>query len=154
MYVYLIYYKNYTDEDGRYIGCNDAFTEFVGLQREQILARSDLDLFGNEVGDLFRKNDLNTLEINETRLNKEWVTYPDGHEVLLSTLKTPFCNHHKQVIGILGIRCAIGVSNLIPESGARALEMNINSSRIVGFTRYKWLWLFTIFAAFFIANLT
>ena len=38
-------------------------------------------------------------------------------------------------VGILGIKCAIGVSNLIPESGDKACEMKINSSCIVEFTR-------------------
>ncbi len=99
----LIYYKNYMDQDGRYIGCNDAFVKFVGRSREDVLRMNDLELFGSEVGNLFRKNDLKTLEKSETSLNKEWVTYPDGHEALMSTLKTPFYNHKKLCIGILGI---------------------------------------------------
>ena len=38
---------------------------------------------------------------------------------------------------ILGIKWAIGVSNLIPKSRSRALEMKFNSSRKVWFTRYN-----------------
>jgi len=39
-------------------------------------------------------------------------------------------------VGVLGMRCAIGVSNLIPESGLSATERKFNSSHIVLFTRY------------------
>jgi hypothetical protein len=38
-------------------------------------------------------------------------------------------------VGILGIKCAFGVSNLIFESGDRACEKKISSSYIVELTR-------------------
>jgi hypothetical protein len=38
-------------------------------------------------------------------------------------------------VGILGIKCAIGVSNLIPDSGDKAEDRKFNSSRIVRLTR-------------------
>ncbi len=38
-------------------------------------------------------------------------------------------------VGVLEIKSAIGVSNLIPESGDNAFEKKINSSCIVEFTR-------------------
>ena len=51
------------------------------------------------------------------------------------------------------MRWAIGVANLMPESGFSASEMKFNSSRMVLFMRYVVWFLFTIFAAFFIAKL-
>jgi hypothetical protein len=56
-------------------------------------------------------------------------------------------------VGDLGMRWAIGVSNLMPDFGFSASAMKSNSSHIVLFTRYVLLFLFTIFAAFFIAKL-
>ena len=43
------------------------------------------------------------LESKETRINEEWVNYPDGRHVLLSTLKTPFYGEDNCVHGVLGI---------------------------------------------------
>lgn len=39
----------------------------------------------------------------QTRINEEWVTYPGGRRVLLSTLKTPFYDTDDNVLGVLGV---------------------------------------------------
>ncbi len=56
-------------------------------------------------------------------------------------------------VGDLGMRWAIGVSNLMPKSGFSASAKKFNSFGIVLFTRYVLLLLFTIFTAFFMAKL-
>ncbi len=56
-------------------------------------------------------------------------------------------------VGILGVKCEIGVSNLIFESDEGAWEMKFSTSHIVELTRQLCLCLLTIFAAFFIAKL-
>ncbi|MCP3850599.1 MAG: EAL domain-containing protein [Gammaproteobacteria bacterium] len=99
----LIFYKDYLNKDGKYIGCNHAFTKFVGQEKENIIGHNDIELFGREVGSFFRKKDHKVLAENSTRVYKEWVDYPDGHKKLLSTSKTPFYTEDKQVLGVLGI---------------------------------------------------
>ena len=99
----LIFYKDYRDKDGSYIGCNQAFAAFVGKPLEQIIGTNDLDLFGFEVGNFFRTKDLEMLNANATRINEEWVSYPDGRRVLLSTLKTPFYDENDNILGVLGV---------------------------------------------------
>ena len=99
----LIFYKDYRDKDGSYIGCNQAFAAFVGKPLEQIIGKNDLDLFGFEVGNFFRTKDLEMLNANATRINEEWVSYPDGRRVLLSTLKTPFYDENDNILGVLGV---------------------------------------------------
>ena len=99
----LIFYKDYLNEDGRYIGCNEAFTHFVGKSKEEIINSNDIELFGEEVGGFFRQKDKEMLSQNHSIENQEWVSYPDSHKVLLNTLKTPFVDENGQTIGILGI---------------------------------------------------
>jgi hypothetical protein len=48
-------------------------------------------------------------------------------------------------VGVLGIKCAMGVSNFIPESGDTAWDRKVSTSRIVQFTRYWWPCLLIIF---------
>ncbi len=39
----------------------------------------------------------------KARQNEEWVTYPDGKEVLVDTLKTPFYGEDGNVYGLVGV---------------------------------------------------
>ena len=99
----LIFYKDYRSMDGAYLGSNQAFASFVGKSREEIIGKNDLELFDLETGKFFRSKDREMLNANETRINEEWVTYPDGRMILLSTLKTPFYDGDDNVLGVLGV---------------------------------------------------
>ncbi len=96
----IIFFK---DKDGVYLGCNPPFAEFVGRPREEIVGRTDYDLFSKEIADFFRKHDKKMLELMEQRHNEEWITYPDGRTILIDTLKTPYYGPGGKLIGILGI---------------------------------------------------
>lgn len=99
----LIFYKDYLNHDGAYIGCNDAFAKFVGKPIDDIIDRTDIELFGEEVGSFFRTQDKAMLMQNSSRYNEEWVTYPDGTKVLMSVSKTPLRDSNGQVLGLVGI---------------------------------------------------
>lgn len=96
----IIFFK---DINGNYLGCNPPFAEFVGKKRNQIIGKTDYDLFDKEVADEFRFFDNEMLKIEKSSHNEEWVTYPDGRKVLLDTLKTPYYASDGSLIGILGI---------------------------------------------------
>lgn len=83
----LVFFK---DIQGIYMGCNLPFAEFVGRPRNEIVGRSDYELFGPQVAASFRENDTLMLIQQEPRRNEEWITYPDGRRRLLDTLKTPY----------------------------------------------------------------
>jgi len=99
----LIFYKDYLNNNGMYIGCNSAFEKFVGQGKSNIIGHNDIDLFGEEVGTFFREKDKNILLESKTKINEEWVDYPDGEKVLLSTSKTPFYNEDGEVLGVMGV---------------------------------------------------
>ncbi len=89
--------------DGVYLGCNPPFAELVGKSREEILGKTDHDLFGKGVADAFRNHDRGMLEVRESRRNEEWITYPDGRTKLIDTLKTPYWGTDGMLAGVLGI---------------------------------------------------
>ena len=97
--VNLIFVK---DENFNYIECNPAFEEFVGKSREDIIGKSDYELFDQELADFFRSKDKEMLAGNKTLHNYEWVTYPDGREVYLLTIKTILRNAQGKAIGLVG----------------------------------------------------
>jgi len=99
----LLFYKDYTHDEGVYMGCNDAFAALVGRTKEEITGKNDFELFGEEVGTFFRDKDRAVIEKKAPVINDEWVTYPDGKEVLMSTQKSLFQDPDKEIIGVMGI---------------------------------------------------
>lgn len=97
----LIFYK---DTQGVYLGCNQSFCELVGQKSESnVVGISDFDMFDHELATFFRQKDKSMLASDSEQRNEEWVTYPDGHKVLLDTLKTPYYNKTGKLIGLIGI---------------------------------------------------
>lgn len=98
----LIYYKDYRNADGTYLGCNQAFADFLGQDIDAIVGKDDIALFGKVTGGLRRLGDRETMERGHAT-QEAWVIYPDGHKVLLSTLKTPFRDDANEIVGVLAI---------------------------------------------------
>jgi PAS domain S-box-containing protein len=115
----IIFYK---DVDGVYLGCNPPFAEFVGRSREEIVGRTDHDLFDTPIADHFREYDQKMLQQGATRHNEEWITYPDGRTILIDTLKTPYQGPDGKTIGILGISRDITQRNQAEQALARLAE--------------------------------
>ena len=99
----LIFYKDYTNKNGKYIGCNKAFEYFVGKSKEEIIGHDDIELFGEKLGKFFREKDLDVIKMNTTISNEEWVKYPNGDNILLETKKVLLQDDKDNIIGILGI---------------------------------------------------
>ncbi len=96
----LIFYK---DINSVYMGCNKAFEEFTGKPEYKIINKTDYELFDKKTADLFRTMDKAMLKESAARRNEELVPYPDGTEVYLDTLKTPYYDHSGNSIGLIGI---------------------------------------------------
>lgn len=54
----IIFYK---DNDLRYVGCNKAFCEFMGKTEEQLLYKTDYQLFDKDIADRIVQNDRKVL---------------------------------------------------------------------------------------------
>jgi PAS domain S-box-containing protein len=96
----IIFYK---DLNGVYLGCNLPFAELVGMPRDEIIGKTDHFLFSKEEADFYREQDRRTLEQSGPRRMEEWITYRDGREKLVDTLKTPLRGPDGALMGILGI---------------------------------------------------
>ena len=96
----LIFFK---DTESRYLGCNIAFEKFVGKSQLEMIGRSDFELFGQQMAKHFIDMDILMMQQKSQRRNDELVTYPDGQQVYLETLKTPYYDHEGNVLGLIGI---------------------------------------------------
>ena len=69
----VIYFK---DKEGIYLGCNQAYTDFIGIAKENIIGKTDYDLYPKSIADLFRENDLVLMNSGESK-------YSEGKSVSL-----------------------------------------------------------------------
>jgi two-component system, cell cycle sensor histidine kinase and response regulator CckA len=96
----IVFYKNL---DGTYLGCNAEFVRHLGKEIDDILGKTDYDLYDRSEADAFRENDRLMLEQESPRHNEEWIRYPGGRRVLLDTLKAPLRDSEGKLIGMLGV---------------------------------------------------
>lgn len=95
----LIFVKN---SDLSYVECNEAFINFMGKPKEEILGKNDYELFDKDVADFFREKDESMLRSGNQQSNYEWVDYPDGSKKYLLTLKAPLKDEKGNTIGLVG----------------------------------------------------
>jgi diguanylate cyclase (GGDEF)-like protein/PAS domain S-box-containing protein len=92
------------DSRSTYLACNTAFTAFVGRAEEAVVGHDDTDLFAeHEVAKHFRDWDRKVLADGAAQRIEEWVTYPDGRQVLLETLKSPYRADDGTALGLIGV---------------------------------------------------
>jgi PAS domain S-box-containing protein len=96
----IIFYK---DTDGVYRGGNTAWAALLGKPLDQLVGKTDLDLFPEEMGKSFQSYDKAMLASGKATKNEEWLVYPDGRKVYVVTLKTPWVGKDGKVLGVLGI---------------------------------------------------
>ena len=96
----VIFYK---DTDGVYRGGNTAWAALLGKPLDQLVGKTDLDLFPEEMGKSFQSYDKAMLASGKATKNEEWLVYPDGRKVYVETLKTPWVGQDGKVLGVLGV---------------------------------------------------
>lgn len=115
----LVFWK---DPAGVYLGCNTEFARHLGRPRQEILGRTDYDIYPQEEADFFREKDMAVLTTLQPRANEEWISYPDGKKILLDTLKTPVHGPGGELIGIIGIARNITVRKAAEDELHRQLR--------------------------------
>ena len=96
----LIFYK---DINGKYLGCNKAYEKFIGMKEKDIRGRTDVEFLNKEIAKSVEKNEKLMIEKEEHCMYEEWAKYPNGKGVLLDTLKSPYYDSNRNVLGIIGV---------------------------------------------------
>lgn len=94
-----IFIKN---REGRYIACNKAFEDYLGLSRAQIIGSTVYDIAPRELAQVYEKADLELMQRGGTQSYEANVRYADGtyHDVIFH--KSVFLNAAGQSDGISG----------------------------------------------------
>jgi PAS domain S-box-containing protein len=91
------------DPQGKYLACNPVLEELLDIPEEQILGKTDHDLFDEELAEDFEGKDREAINRNVPMTYQEWVTYPNKQPRLMETVKTPMHADKGNLIGVLGI---------------------------------------------------
>jgi PAS domain S-box-containing protein len=91
------------DKDGIYQYINKAYERHFGVKREDMIAKDDAFVFGEETAAMLRENDLRIMASGETESVEE-STYLEGKgHIVYVTIKTPVIDHDGNVTGICGV---------------------------------------------------
>ncbi len=94
-----LYYK---DTEGRYLGCNRAFVEFLGRAREDIIGRTVFDLVPREYADIFHARDRSLLESPGRQSYESFMLRADGSRREVQFVKATFRAPNGRLGGIIG----------------------------------------------------
>ena len=92
----------YKDAEGRYLGCNKAFEEYIGLRRDQFIGKSVFELFDDELARAYFEADKALFDNKGTQIYESRVSYADGsiHDVMFH--KAYFHTEDEGIEGIVG----------------------------------------------------
>jgi PAS domain S-box-containing protein len=89
-------------KDGRYTYLNHEMEVLCGVVREQVLGKTDLEVFPREIAQQWRTNDLNAMTQGKLSVSEETIDSPRGERLVLSK-KVPLTSASGEVEGICGI---------------------------------------------------
>jgi PAS domain S-box-containing protein len=89
-------------KDGRYTYINREWERVCNLRREQVLGRTDFDLFPKEIAGQFRANDVAVIATGKLNESEELVGTPWGEQLFLSK-KVPLTSANGEIEGLCGI---------------------------------------------------
>ena len=104
-----IYWK---DLEGTYLGCNTNVIEsfnkvrlnknFKSLTRDDVIGRTNYDLFNHSLADALTCNDNLVISTCEEQVFVESHIPVDGHEIFYLSRKAPYFDRNGKIIGIIG----------------------------------------------------
>ncbi len=91
------------DVQGRFTFANQRFCQAIGRSLEEILGKTDFDLFPAELAAKYHRDDLRVITTQENLDTIEAHQGFHGEKLFVHVIKTPLYDHSGRVIGIQGI---------------------------------------------------
>lgn len=116
----------YKDKEGRYLGCNRAFTEIMGAASEQIKGKTVMELWPGEHAEMYHKKDLELMQNPARQLYEFKVHDKDGKDRVVIFAKDVFLDESGEAAGIVGAFLDI-TSQKLAEQAARLNESRLEA---------------------------
>lgn len=96
-----IYFK---DRQSRFVMVNKAFCDWAGLSKEQVIGKTDFDLFASAHAQEAYDDEQRIIATGEPVVGiEEKETWADGHITWVSTTKMPLKNEQGEILGTFGV---------------------------------------------------
>ena len=92
----------FKDRDSRFIKVNHSFAQEVGREPDDLVGRTDHDLYPKELADKYRADDQKIMQTKEPAILVEKHTVGD-EERYVEVTKTPVINDQGEVVGLFGL---------------------------------------------------
>jgi len=120
------------DREGRHVRVNSGFTDAVGLAVEDVVGKTDEELFPEETARNLKVNDAQVLATGAVHTYEETVQLEGGPRLYLST-KAPYLDQEGKVLGVIGVARDIterkATEDVLRESEER-LRFTLESARV------------------------
>ncbi|MGF1641173.1 MAG: PAS domain-containing protein [Rhodospirillales bacterium] len=91
------------DADSRYLAVNEPFAHASGFAAEDIVGKTDFDLWPEALAHTYRTDDRDAMRTGSRKRIEERLVDCDGNERWVETIKTPIADDRGTVIGTTGI---------------------------------------------------
>lgn len=110
------------DSEGRYIAVNMAFEQAAGKTADEIVGRTDRDLWPGHIAERYMSEDREVIASGKRKLFIEPFVRGDGLEIWVETAKTPIRESSGRVTGTAGIARDITARRAIEEALRKSEE--------------------------------
>lgn len=91
------------DNESTYIAANESFGESCGVRPEDLVGKTDFDLWPEQLAKKYRDDDREVMKSRQRKRMVEPLEDSGGKRIWVETIKTPIYNEHGQVVGTSGI---------------------------------------------------
>jgi PAS domain S-box-containing protein len=113
----------FKDLEGRYIGCNQAYSVRTGYSIEQVRGHTSLELFPGARSDQIRQRDAAAMASSQPQTVEELITTADGREVWVETVVSRLRDQFGKPQGLLAVSRDISERKRQEEQIRKAMEM-------------------------------
>lgn len=89
--------------DGIYLDCNLACVKFMGYSKEEIIGKTNFNLFSKDIADKLQEIENNVIETKKTYCTEIWAFDSNRKHILFEILKSPLFDDNGDLVGILCI---------------------------------------------------
>ncbi len=92
----------YKDKEGKYLGCNELYSEIMGIERERFIGKTVFDLWPGEMAEMYNAKDRELLESGRTQVYEYKIKSSSGEIRSVIFRKSLFSNEDGEIGGIVG----------------------------------------------------
>ena len=120
----------FKDSNCKYLAVNKSFSEHFEITSEEIIGKTDAELFSNEINITSSESDKYVLEQRKPILFETSYLNSNDKRVILETMKTPVFSNDHDVIGIVGISREITTKKLQEEQVKQEIRLLHESEKL------------------------